>query len=333
MSPEEERTPNLEAGRQLLLAHRPELAERELRRFLAVYPESALAQALLAWALALQERGAEAVDAAREAVRLDPEWSYTHMVLAEVYLHVRQPADAEQSSRAALELAPYDADNHATLAAALLNQGGRDRAREALRVLNEGLAEEPGNTACARLRAQALSRLGHHRQAREAAAHALRLAPALSETHAAAGWIEMAAGERGRGGDLLREALRLDPGNDDARKGLRLATYGERSAAAMFVQAQRWRWGLGAVGAVFVAEIAAVARRPDADDLSFTLWYTGLLLGISVAAMAWARWRHPGLVEELRMEGADGKDAKNARQMLLFLIFLLLFVPCTVLTK
>lgn len=93
------------AARHLVLARRPDLAERELRRWLALYPFNAEGHALLGWSLALQKRSG-AVDAAQEAVRLAPEWAYTHAVLGEVHLHLGNPRRAEVPLRRALALDP-----------------------------------------------------------------------------------------------------------------------------------------------------------------------------------------------------------------------------------
>lgn len=323
----DERGPSLEAGRQLILAHRPELAERELRRWLAVYPESAHGHALLAWSLAMQDRADPAVQAAREAVRLDPEWSYTHIVLGEIHLHFRQNEDAERCARAALEADPGDVGGYAVLSAALLNQKWRFRGREALRAAEAGLAADPGDPACARLRAQALSRLMRHKAAREAAAYALTLGPELSENHAAAGWIALAAGDRAHSSELLRQALRLDPTNEDARKGLHAATYGARFSAALLVEAQRWKWLLCGVAAVYAAELASLAPRAGADDLVFIAGYSLFLLGFACGLMAWAHWRHPVVVQDIRLAGPGARDAKEARQLLVALVIMLLGLP------
>lgn len=317
---------SLEAARQLILAHRPEMAERELRRLLALYPDDAHAHALLAWCLVLQERGAEALDEAAQAVRLEPDWSYPHFILAEVHLVLRQPREAEASARAALEMEPTHAAYHASLAAALLSQGEPKAEREALRVAEMGLSHDADDVACARLRAHALSRLQRHDQAREAAAYALRLAPDQAETHAAAGWIELTAGQTERAGELLRQAVRLDPGNEYARKGLRTATRGQRYAASLLLQAQRWAWPLRVAAVAVVAQIAYVASRKGAGALPFPVIYSLILVTAVAGAMLWTHRRHPGIVDEMRLAGADGPEAREARRTLAFLVALLFFV-------
>ncbi|HLL83219.1 MAG TPA: hypothetical protein VK420_11230, partial [Longimicrobium sp.] len=92
---------SLDAARQLILARRPEVAERELRRWLTHHPRDAEGQALLAWSLALQLKP-EASREAEAAVRLAPGWAYTHTVLGEVRMRLGLHRTAERALRDAL---------------------------------------------------------------------------------------------------------------------------------------------------------------------------------------------------------------------------------------
>jgi tetratricopeptide (TPR) repeat protein len=327
MIPEEEGAPSLEAARQLILAHRPELAEPELRRLLAAYPDSAHGHALLGWCLALLERADEAIASSREAVRLAPDWPFIHISMAEVYLQLGRNRDAERSARTALELGVFDPAYHAILAAALLNQGLRRVGPEALRQAELGLALNPEHAGCARLRALALSRLRRHEEAREAAAYALRLAPNESPAHATAGWVELAAGNRVRSRELLRGALRMDPVNDHALHGLRLAAYHGRMSASMLVQAERWAKSLSMVGAVFAVEMAAALTWGEGGFLVLGVACSLWILATVGGSMLWVQLCHPRTVAELRMAGPDGIDAREARQMLIMYVVLLLISP------
>lgn len=318
--------PSLEAARQLLRP-RPDLAEREVRRFLALYPDSAHGHALLGGSLVMQGRRREAVDAARQAVRLAPEWHYTHASLAEICLHAGRPRQAEDHVRAALAMYAGDANYHALLAGALLNQWWRFRGAQALRAADAGLALDPENAMCARMRAQALSRLRRHDQARQAAAFALSLEPDASDSHTVAGWVEIAAGDRARAGELLREALRLNPANHHALRGVRQATYTQRTAAAALVQARWWKRPLRWLGAVYAAELAAALVLGSGGDIAFALGYGACVFSILCGGMAWAARRHPGLVKELRTAGPRTHEAGEARWLLAMLIFLLLISP------
>jgi tetratricopeptide (TPR) repeat protein len=319
----------LEAARQLVLARRPELAERELRRLLARHPELAHAHALLGWCLL--DRGGEAVAAAQEAVRLEPEWPYTHIALAEVHLKLKQPRLAEQSARQALALEPGSAQHHATLAAALLNQRFRLRAREALRFAEAGLALDPADADCARLRALALLRRSRLDEARKAAAYALSLAPEDAAVHATAGFIEVTARQPARGRPHLREALRLDPERADAERGLRMAMENKRLAAMLAVLVGRWRWPVAGAMLLFVAETAAVLSRGEYATLRWLTVPVYLVVLLWIAVL-WARLFHPGLVAELRQPGGMGRlERRDAIRTLVFGLGLALGIPLVLL--
>ena len=299
MTAMKERGPSLEAARQLIHAQRPELAERELRRWLAEHPEWVDGHALLGWCLAVQKRAKEALESAREAVRLAPDWPYAHASLAEVYLRLGRNRDAERSARTALEMGTFDTTCHALLSAALLNQPWRRMAAEALREADFGLALNPQHALCARLRALALSRLGRHEEARQAAAYA-------------------------RSVELQRQALRLDPGSAGARQGLRMAAYRTRLSAAMLVQSQRWKWPLLGIVAVIAAEWAAILAWRDGGLVALLAGCTIFTVGFWGGGMLWVRILHPRVVEELRLAGPDDLEAKEARQLIAFLLFFLL---------
>jgi tetratricopeptide (TPR) repeat protein len=325
--PPEEHGPSLEAGRLLLVARRPELAEPELRRFLAAYPHSPHGQALLGWCLALLGRAKEAVEAGQEAVRLAPDWSYTHASLAEVYLQLGWNRDAERSAREALALDPNDPRTCAVLSGALFEQRWRRVAHEALRAADDGLALDPEHAWCARVRALSLSRLKRHHEAREAAAYALRLEPNEALAHAAAGQVELAAGARPGARGFLRQALRLDPANEYAKTALLSTSDYAREAAGLLVQAERWSRPLRWIAAVFATELGIVLARANGFHVFIVLVTSAFVLLVPARRMLWARRRHPALVEEVRRAGGYDIVAPESRLLLVLYIVLLLLTP------
>jgi tetratricopeptide (TPR) repeat protein len=315
----------LQACERLIQVRRLDLAERELGRWLSMHPDDAYAHALMAWTHTLQGHDEEAMRSAGEAVQLDPEWAYTHAMMAEVHERFGRHVEAERSILEALALDPHHGGYYALLAAALLNQGSA-RTEEALRASNAGLAADPGDADCARLRAEALLRLGRRRQAREAAALALKLAPDAAASHAAAGWIELKAGNLEESREHMREALRMDPLNETAASGLRLAGDGPRFCAALVVQAERWVWPLTLAAIVFAAELALLAARGRLG--AFVLGYSAAVLAALEGAMVWVRIRHPGLLAESRHPGAVApNDQRDARWVLILGVGALLVVP------
>lgn len=315
----------LQACERLIQVRRLDVAERELGRWLSMHPDDAYGHALMAWTHTLQGHDAEALRSAGEAVQLEPDWAYTHAMVAEVHERFGRHVDAERSILEALALDPHHGGYHALLAAALLNQGTA-RTQEALRAANAGLAVDPDNGDCARLRAEALLRLGRRQQAREAAALALKLEPNAPASHAAAGWIELQAGNLAESREHMREALRIDPLNETAASGLRLAGDGPRFCAALVVQAERWARPLALAALVFAAELAALAARGSLT--TFVLGYSAAILAALEGAMVWVRIRHPGLLAESRQPGAVApNDQRDARWVLVLGVGALLLLP------
>jgi tetratricopeptide (TPR) repeat protein len=154
---------HLGLARQWIDGSRPDLAERELRRHLAIYPQDGAAHALLALALISLRRGEEALAAMREAARLDPLDPDTVQAVAEVHVRRGRP-EAESAVRAALALFPAEPTYHALLAAALMQRTAPRSAAarlngEALEAAEAGLALDPSHPECLLQRAQALLRL------------------------------------------------------------------------------------------------------------------------------------------------------------------------------
>lgn len=129
---------------QVLLAiGRPQEALEHAERTVALAPEVGYGHALRSLALGADlRRRRDAVDAAREAVRLDPEEPFHHRVLAVACLRSRWWPEALDAAGRAVALDPEDADAHGVLGAALMGSGRADEAEAAYR---EALRLEPGD--------------------------------------------------------------------------------------------------------------------------------------------------------------------------------------------
>lgn len=300
----------LDLVREWINGGRSDLAERELRRRLAVDPEDATAHALLAMALISLRRGEEALAAAREAARLAPYDPLSVEALAQVMVRLEH-VDGEAAARRALATNPGAPAFHALLAAALLQRAGRgSRARrlneEALQAADAGLALVPNDAECLRQRAQALVRLRRMREAREASEAALRARPEEAVSHAVHGTVELASGNGRRGMASLREALRISPEHDSADEQLgRLDN--SRFNAAVALQVEAWRRPLRGVLAVILIALPPALFR----DWTTPGWPHGLF-ALAYAALAvlpaWLGHRRPGLVGRFRQPGSLAPD-------------------------
>jgi tetratricopeptide (TPR) repeat protein len=319
----------LRACKQLIDVGRADLAERELGRWLSMHPEDAYGHALMARALTLAGRGGEALAAADEAVRLAPDWAHSHFIRTVVLEDLDRHQESERSVREALALAPDYAVYHGMLSMSLLNQGWA-RSEEALHAAEQGLAVDPGDLACSRMRAEALLRLNRLDEAREAAAYALRLDPGSSTVHTAAGWIELNAGNPERTREHMLAALRSDPLNDTAEYGLGLAIDGPRFCAALAVQVEAWRGRLALAVWLFAQELVGLAALEMLDGI--LLGFSLAMLGFLTGAILWVRRRRPRVLAEMRIPGLlTPTERRDARWTVALVAGILLLLPVAVL--
>lgn len=243
-----------EMGRLFLEANRPEAAEGEARRALALDGSHPAAALVLVGALRRQGRIDEAVEALSRFDADQPEadaaarqaalglWEAGRLDQARSLL--QEQLDAEPRSPRSRELLArlLERQGHADQAEALLLAGADPgdavalgallirlgRARRAVTVLedigDEDLAESPRRL---RLLAQALLESGQRlEQAEEIAQRASRLAPVDARIEALRGALAAAQGRAEPGLALLRRAVRLRPGDPWIRAQLALTLQG-----------------------------------------------------------------------------------------------------------
>ena len=208
----------LNQGSELLARSKPETAEDVFRVVLASFPDSAAAYALLAMALADQNRGHESLAAAEHAVHLNPDLALAHAARA-CALEVKGLAwEAEMEGRQAVALAPNDPNRHSDLAGIVGRAGRYD---EAFDITGRGLSLNPQHLPSLHCRALALVSLGRPDEAQDLLMSALLEDPDLAQLHASIGLLLESRGDIDRATDEFREALRLDDSILAARDGLR----------------------------------------------------------------------------------------------------------------
>jgi len=208
----------LNHGAELLARNRPETAEAAFRDVLETFPESAAAHALLAMALADQNRAHESMKSADEAVRLNVHLALAHAARACALEASGMVWEAEMEARQAVALAPTDANRHSDLAGIV---GRAGRFVEALDITNRGLSLNPQHLPSLHCRAMALISLGRVDDAQELLTSALLEDPDLAQLHASIGLLLEDRGDVVRAADEFREAIRLDNSVMVAHEGLR----------------------------------------------------------------------------------------------------------------
>lgn len=211
--------PGIAIDRALLLLQqrRFDLAEQELRRFLAADPHQFYAHALLSLTLLELNQPQEAVGEAQQAVHLAPDVPYVHFVFGRVLDRVNRLKEAEQAANEALRLDPDYVDAWALLAGLHLQQ---ERWQAGLEAAERGLRVEPDHVHCNNLRARALIKLGRMQDSSNTLQAALLRDPENAYTHANRGWVEMERNNHQEAMTHFREALRLDPEMGWARQGI-----------------------------------------------------------------------------------------------------------------
>jgi Tfp pilus assembly protein PilF len=209
--------PHLQRGLILLHQRRPELAEAELRLAIAADPNDGDTHAILADCLCDCERLPEATDEARQAILLAPDLPRGHVVMARVMFERNRFAEAKAAIDEAIRLDPHSSYQFARLAT--IRYAQRDWAG-ALKAAEAGLEIEPENIDCNNFRTMALVKLGRRAEAGAAIESVLALDPENAFSHANVGWTLLHQGEPAKAMEHFREALRLEPGMEYARRGL-----------------------------------------------------------------------------------------------------------------
>lgn len=167
------------------------------RRAVALEPENAFARSVYALALAATAKEGqtapvkEALKQAEEAVGLDPDSDFSHAVLSQMHLKLRDYPKAEASARAALSLDTENTMAAQVLSAALLLQKKDADNKDLIDYQLQRNAED-------------------------------------DQAHTSAGWMAVMQGDHKKANHHFLEALRLNPMSENARMGL-IESYRARS--------------------------------------------------------------------------------------------------------
>jgi tetratricopeptide (TPR) repeat protein len=281
---------NLQRAVLLIQQSRHELAEGELRQSLATEPDDPYAHALMALCLAQREQFKEATAEAEQAIHLGPDFSFAHYAMARVMHRRNREDEALAAIHEAIRLEPFDADYLATLAEIQLHERQWSAALEAAEM---GLQIDSEHTGCTNLRAIALVKLGRKAEAGRTIGAALARDPQNAITHANQGWTLLDQGDPKKALEHFREALRLDPDNEWARRGIVEALKARNFVYALMLRyflamgklSRRGQWAVVLGGYMGNQMLGAVARANPA----LAPWILPLrVLYIAFAIMTWA---------------------------------------------
>ena len=197
--------------------HRPLEAEKELRAHLSQEPTDASAMMLLSVALIEQDKNNDAVEVAKKAVAAEPDNDAAHYHMAKALFAKRDLKAARNSAEGAVKLDPEDADNYGLLSLILHHQNEHELA---ITNAERGLAIDPEHLTCLNIRSAELTAQKRFEEADRTMDKALELDPQNPYTHSNTGWAALRQGDHARAMEHFREALRLEPGLENARRGM-----------------------------------------------------------------------------------------------------------------
>lgn len=284
--------PNLERALLLFQQSRHELAEAELRQALANEPQDAYAHALLALCLAAREKFDDATAEAQQAIHLGPDFPFAHYAHARVLYDRNHYKEARAAIEEAIRLDSTDADYFSLLAALHFDE---KRWPDALTAAEQGLQFDSEHVGCTNLRAMAMVKLGRRAEAGATIDAALAKNPDNSLTHANQGWTLLERGESRKALEHFREALRLDPENEWARRGIIEALKARNFIYAVMLKYFFWmsklssraQWGIILVGYFGNRALGSLAQsNPDLAPWVLPLRF----LYIAFAVLTWTAY-------------------------------------------
>ncbi len=202
----------------LVQAHHYDRAEMVLRDLLAKNPDNVLALLWLARTLLYMGRRAEALGVVNHALGREPNVAEAHYVRAKVLLGLERTTDAIEASREALRLDSHNPEHWSLLASLYMSLRDWKKMEEAALM---GLQCNPRHVYCLNNYALALRNQGQKVKAAEILRQALQLDPEDSVTRANQGWQHFENGEFEKALGHFKEALRRDPFMEWAQQGVR----------------------------------------------------------------------------------------------------------------
>ena len=196
---------------------RPE-AVKELRNLINDSPEFVHAYARLALILAKDNKSSkEPIFLAQRAITLEPEYGFGYYSLAFAFYMQDRYNDSEQAILRAIELEEDNPDYWWFHGAMLSDINRRDAAKASLL---EALRLNPEHQWSLTLLARLEAKFGNVAEAKRIAAIATKNLPEDEDAHIARGYALLYSNRPKEAFEAFREALRLEPNNEDAQAGM-----------------------------------------------------------------------------------------------------------------
>jgi tetratricopeptide (TPR) repeat protein len=192
-------------------------AENQLKQSLAQNPHDADSLNLLAYCCMMQNKYKEALAHIDNAIGYDPTNGRHFYIRAFIKYEDSDYKTAESNILEAIKLDPLEPEYFSLLANIRIHNANF---KEALDAANNGLSIDAENLSCLNARTIALLKLKKADAAYATIEKALNYNPSDSQTHTTFGYALLENGESQLSLVHFREALRLSPGNESARRGI-----------------------------------------------------------------------------------------------------------------
>ncbi len=298
----------LERANLLLNQGRPKEAEGWIKKVLEVEPENDYAISLLGLCYINNKELDKGIQTIRKAISIDPEKAHYFYLLAFAYYQKNDTYQATVYITQGIEMDPYHAELYGLYAFILLE---KKDFKEALKKADEGLAIDAENITCLNARSTALNKLRMTDEAIATMQNALAQDPDNEFTHATIGWNYLEKGKHRLATKHFREALRIAPGHQNAKTGLKEALKSKIAPYRWLLQFNYWlqnkgknfRWGFLIALFIGVRLIATISKNnPETESI-------GLMVAGAYLLFVATSWIINPLANAFLLFHKDGKYA------------------------
>jgi tetratricopeptide (TPR) repeat protein len=227
-------------------------------------------------------RNRRALQTVDHAISLDPNHTMFFALRAWILANLGRHTEAIKVARQALEINAYNILALNAMTRAHCELADWKKAEENAR---HTLSLDSRNEGAANMLSLSLRQQGRLRESDAVAADMLALDPDSSMAQGNAGWSALHAGDHRRANEHFLEALRLDPNDEDARRGLLHAFNSRAWIYRVYFQLIAWLGRHGRQTHVFLFLVAAAIYRVVVEGLRLRFGEEGTRWAVVVAAL------------------------------------------------
>jgi len=303
----------LDRANLLLNQGRPKEAGDWVRKVLEAEPENDYALSVLSRCYLNSKEFDKAIQVIKEAITIDPAEPHYYYLAAFGYYQKNDRETARKFLQQAIQLNPYGAEYFGLQAYLDLDE---NNFKEALKNADEGLSIDPENITCLNARSTALNKLKLTDDAIATMHNALAMDPDNEFTHVTMGWNFLEKGRHKDSAMHFREALRINPGYQNAKIGLKEALKSKippyrwllRYGFWLRNKGKQFRWGF--IIAIFIGVRIILAISKEAPGFEMI----GILVAVLYFLFVATSWIINPLANVFLLLHKEGKYALTASE-------------------